>query len=556
MRAGRPEVVGLARVAAMRVDLRSFVRSFKIAAGLSASLLLSGVALGQETTPPAAGATPEATAGAANEVPELNLKDSMEKGEAALKAGDFENALKIYAELLRAANANQASPDALAAQVAGLVGRGRALVGLKEFDAALDDYNNIINNFDPANVPALIARGQLRLEKNEPDLALNDFQAVTKVDRGNVEAQYGLGKALVLLSRAEEALAPLSRVIAADPQNAEAYRYRGSANANVFKLKQAIEDLNQSISLNPDDHETYATLAIVYRLAEDFPQSVEQFQKAIEHYKPMPGQEDVPNAQGHFALAAAYTELGKHSKDAAARKAAFEAAINESNKLMQLLGDKNPLYGQARAQALYTRGVAERMLGEYGTAIRSFSQALELAPETGEIYFRRGICFHMLGEERLAISDFERASHMSQDDPRCDLWAGVTYAKLGEYHKAVKEYGDALAVSDRYTPAYANRALAYWMLGEYDKAIADINEAIRLDPTNAEYYYKRGRAHERLGDHQEASESYATALEFNSKHADAHRHMATVQQSLGRSELAVQYRQRADELDASAKQKQ
>jgi tetratricopeptide (TPR) repeat protein len=542
----------------MRLSVRSLSRSVIIVTAVSAALFVAGSAGAQETTTPlAAEATTDA--GEVPEITEAVLEEATQKGEDALKAGDYEAALKIYNDLIKAGVANQTTADqdvlalALQAQARGFLGRGRALTGLKEYDAALEDFRFITENIDPNSIAVLIASGQLQLEKNDAELALSDFQKAVKAERGNVEAQLGFGKALVMLNRVDEAIAPLTRVIAADPQNAEAYRYRGNANAGLFKLEKAVEDLQNSIRLNPEDYEAYFTLGVVYLRAEEYQPAVDQLAKAVEHYKPKPGQEDVPYVQGYITLISAYTELGKHEKDEAARKAAYQAAINEANKLLELLGEKNPLYAQFRAAALHGRGVAERMLGEYGTAIRSFSQAIELSPESGEIYFRRGICFHMLGEDRMAISDFVRASHMSFDDPRCNLWAGFTYAKLGEYHNAVREYGDAIAVSDRYTPAYANRALAYWMLGEYDKAIADINEAIRLDPTNAEYYYKRGRAFERLNDHKKASESYASALEFDSKHTDAHRHMATVQQALGRSELAAQYRQRADELDAAAK---
>ena len=148
----------------------------------------------------------------------------------------------------------------------------------------------------------------------------------------------------------------------------------------------------------------------------------------------------------------------------------------------------------------------------------------------------------------MAISDFESAAHLDAGDPRANLWEGFTYAKLGDYQQALRAYGDAIAASDRFTPAYYNRGLAYMMLGNYKKAIADFNDAIRLEPANAEYYFKRGLAYEQMGDHQKASESFAAAIEFDKKHAGAHRHMADVLQKLGRSELATQYRQKADQL--------
>jgi tetratricopeptide (TPR) repeat protein len=91
-------------------------------------------------------------------------------------------------------------------------------------------------------------------------------------------------------------------------------------------------------------------------------------------------------------------------------------------------------------------------------------------------------------------------------------------------------------------------------LGEYDKAVADFNDAIRLEPANAEHYFKRGVAYERLNDHEKAAASFASAIEFNDKHAAAYRHMASTMQTLGRSELANEYRQKAESLGPAKKQ--
>jgi tetratricopeptide (TPR) repeat protein len=238
---------------------------------------------------------------------------------------------------------------------------------------------------------------------------------------------------------------------------------------------------------------------MVYMRSEDYKEAVNQLGKAIEHYKPKPGQEDVPYVQGYLTHSSALIELGKKEKDdPEARKADYQKAADDCDKLLKQLNEKNPAHAQVRAAALYSRGVAERMLEKYGDAVKSFSEALEANPELGDAYFRRGICFHMLGEEKMAIADFQQAAHISYDDPRCNLWEGFTYAKLGDYNEAIRAYGDAIAASDRYTPAYANRARAYMMLGEYDKAINDFDTAIRLTPTDAVNYYQRGIAYEML----------------------------------------------------------
>jgi tetratricopeptide (TPR) repeat protein len=481
------------------------------------------------------------------------------KGEAALKAGDFPAAIAAFNDAGKAAQQATQGPDTLKMQIAALVGRGRAEIGLKDYEAAEKDFRNVLQTYDQSDVSALVAFGQLKLETNKPDEALDQFQNAVKADPTNGDALFGYGKSLVLLGHGDEAISPLTRAITIDPKNAEGYRLRGSANAAVFKNKQALEDVQKSIELNPDDYESYYTLGLLEAFLENHQGAVEQFGKAIEHYKPKPGQEDRPFLEGYLKRASSYIELGKVlKKDSPEQKAAYQSSLDEVQKLIKQLDEKNPAQKGWLAASLFSRGVAERMLGQLGPAVRTFTQAIEmrsaLAPDdsTGpflaDAYYRRGICFHMIGEDKMAISDFESASHLVAGDPRANLWEGYTYAKIGDYQQALRAYGDAIAASDRYTPAYYNRGLSYMMMGNYKKAIADFNDAIRLEPANAEYYFKRGVAYEQMGDHQKASESFSAAIEFDKNHAGAHRHMADALQKLGRSELATPYRQKAEQL--------
>jgi tetratricopeptide (TPR) repeat protein len=551
----------------MRFALRTLF-SVSIAAVVTfATAFLSRAAIGQDVSK--TGAAPaKAAADAAAPAAAGDPQPLLDKGEAALKAGDFAGAMAAFNEAGKAAQQwlqQPNAPDNTKTQLAAaIIGRGRAQTGLKEYDLAEKDFRSLLQD-DPGYVPALVALGQMKLEAGKPDEAIDQFQAAVKADPANADALFGYGKSLVQLRRGDEAIAPLTRGLAIDSKNAEAFRLRGTAYASVFKNKLALDDLNQAIQLNPDDYEAYFSLGVVNLRSEDYPGAVEQFGKAIDHYKPKPGHEDEPFLQGYLTRASAYIELGKVAKkDSPEQKAAYQASFDEVQKIVKQLDDKNPVHAGDLAAALYSRGIAERMLGQLGTAVRTFTRAIELrsssspdestGPFLAEVYLRRGICFHMIGEDRMAISDFENASHLVANDPRANLWEGFTYAKLGDYQQALRAYGDAIAASDRYTYAYYNRALTYMMMGNYKKAITDFNDAIRLEPANAEYYFKRGLAYQQLGDQQKASESFSAAIEFDKTHAGAHRHMAEALVQLGRPELATQYRQKADQLAPPKKQ--
>jgi tetratricopeptide (TPR) repeat protein len=545
----------------MRISL---LRNRRFVIGLVLSfvvgLLVEGVARAQdETTAPAA--EPE-TAATGEQPTEANAQEVLEKGQAALNEGDFETALKLFDQLARAGGQG-ITEQHFQLRLIGLTGRAQALIGIEEYEGALEDFKTILDLKEDF-VPALIARGKMYLDIENPEnypAALADFQKAVKAERGNLMAQFGLGKAAIFTGNNQAGIGPLTRVLEAVKDNAEefrkrgiddaeAYRLRGMGYAGVFKFKEAIDDLQKAISIDPEDHEAYFTLGLVHLRNESFEPAVQEFAKAIEHFKPKPGEEETPYSQGYLTLSAAYIELGKASKDEAAKKAAFQASIDEIEKLLAKVDPKNPYTNAVRAAALHARGIGERMLGQVGKAIRTFSEAIELNPEMGEAYFRRGICFNLIGEDRMALKDFVEAANINYGDPRANLWEGLTHAKLGEYHEALRAYGNAIAASDRYTPAYYNRGLAYMALGDYEKAVADFTECIRFEPNSADFYFKRGLAQERLGDNQKASDSFTGAIERDEKHAAAHRHMADALQSLGRPQEANQYRQKATQLAA------
>jgi tetratricopeptide (TPR) repeat protein len=497
----------------------------------------------------AAAPAADAAAAPAEGQQQFNPQEVLEKAEGALKEGKYQEALEAFNQLARAGE-SAISQEAFAVRLIGYTGRARAYVGMKEYEAALEDFK-LATDMQENYTPALIARGKMFLEIANPDnypAALADFQKAMKADRANFDAQFGFGKAAVLTGNYQAAITPLNRVLEAQPENAEALRLRGTAYTNTFKPIEGVDDLQKSIRLDPTAYESYLQLGAHYMRNEEYQSAVNQFKKAIEHFKPKDPEDDSPYAQGYLTLASAYVELGKKEKDEAAKKAAFQAAVDQAELLLSKLDEKNPYLAGIRAAALYSRGVAERMLGDLDKAIRTFSEAIEINPDLGEAYFRRGICFHYIGEDNMALTDFVESANINYDDPRANLWEGFTQAKLGNYHEAVRAYGNAISASDRYTPAYLNRGLAYMALGEYDKAIADFTAAIRLEPTNADYYYRRGMAYMALGDFQKAAESLTNAVQRNEKHPAASRALSDALDRLGRAQEANQYRQRANQL--------
>lgn len=104
-------------------------------------------------------------------------------------------------------------------------------------------------------------------------------------------------------------------------------------------------------------------------------------------------------------------------------------------------------------QAQNGKAAMSSQLGDYETAINTYTVLLQLTDEPAKVYAERAIA-----------------------------------------------YQSRAAVSSRQTD-------------DYNRAIGDYNEAIRRDPTNADYYLWRGVAYHSLGNPAKAAEDYLTALD-------------------------------------------
>lgn len=485
--------------------------------------------------------------------PQEQIQALIEQGQAQFEEGDFEAAAASFSTIV------SAYERAGAYDPVPLLLRAKAYANLEEYEAAIEDLKGAIQNASarPGLLPEIQnTRAEVYMELEAYQLALPDLQAAVQENRSNLQYQFNLGKTLVKLGGMQAGEKSLTKYLDAnvegeDEQRADALRLRALAYGGMRKYDEAEADLDASLALEPENYEAYSTRASIALQDENYEAAIEDLQRAIEFYVPKDEEDTLPFIQGHLTLASAFEELGKEAAEAGdleAASGAYASCRDEAQRLLDQLDEDDPRTPQVRSATLFRRGVAERLLGDLGPAVKSFSQALEIDPNLGEAYFRRGICFHFMGEERLAIRDFDQAASINFDSPRANLWKGMAWAKMGEYGEAIRAYGESVAVSDRYTPAYVNRGLAHLAEADFDKAIDDFNEAIRLQPTEALHYYRRGKAFSLAGDPEKAIQSLMNAISFDTGLAPAYDALIGELEATGQSALADEYRRRAAEL--------
>jgi tetratricopeptide (TPR) repeat protein len=211
--------------------------------------------------------------------------------------------------------------------------------------------------------------------------------------------------------------------------------------------------------------------------------------------------------------------------------------------------------------------------GRQGEAIRYFTAALALRPESPGIYLNRGRCLDLVKETDAAIADYERClalapnyltafanlsialqtqgrlqdalavcSKAVQTNPdRAASWSNRSNVlrKLGEIDKAIGDASRAIELDEKLAVAWANRGAAYRSLGQYDKAISDCTKAIELDERCASALADRGNSYLQLREYRKALADCSRSIELDSTDAFTWYTRGNVYQALGDNDTAL-----------------
>lgn len=177
--------------------------------------------------------------------------------------------------------------------------RGLHYVDNKEYDKALQDYNNFIAiKQDDGTVYS--QRANMYGLQHKYDLALKDYSKAIELEKGqryepylNRAITYSLmkeyskaiadydkamsiapdslivyqnrGYLLIETNNFAQALENFNKLISLNKQDYNAFYFRGFAKYKLGKMKEAIEDYNASIALNPGDGKAWLNRAFCYR---------------------------------------------------------------------------------------------------------------------------------------------------------------------------------------------------------------------------------------------------------------------------------------------------
>jgi tetratricopeptide (TPR) repeat protein len=498
-------------------------------------------------------------------VAELTLDQALQKGVEAHKAGQVQEADRLYTAILKA---QPKHPDANHNMGILAVGVGKIQEALPFFKTALEanpamaqfwlSYIDTLIKLDKlADAKAVLdqakskgAKGDSfdKLEqrlKEASEKPLGNSQTALEVPpiQPNILDSLKLDQAIKLAKKKtkegspDEAKRIYKDILNKFPQNKRASDgLKALASRPVSKASKAQDppqDQLQSLINLHSQGQLQQALKQAETLVQQFPKSATlfniqgaalkgfgQLDQSIEAYsKALSIKPDYANA--YYNMGVTLQEQGK-----------LEEAIEAYNKALAIKPDY--------ADAYYNMGNAFKEQGKLEEAIEAYNKALAIKPDYADAYYNMGIVLKDQGKLEEAIEAYNEALAIKPDYADAYYNMGVTLQEQGKLEEAVEAYNKALAIKPDYADAYYNIGNAFKEQGKLEEAIEAYNKALAIKPDYAEAYNNMGSALQEQGNREEAIEAYNNALALKPDYAEAHNNMGNALKKQGKLEEAIE----------------
>jgi len=259
----------------------------------------------------------------------------------------------------------------------------------REYDDALKKLGEVIDE-DPGIMEARQVRGQIYMELDRPEEAVEECRAALEIDPEYGAAIFTMAQAYRKLKKPDEAAAGFRRLIQLDPKDPKPYMNLGEISLDIRDFDAAISHLEKAIAMDPE-HSAVAhnLLGSAYLEKKMLEPAEREIRRSLE-MRPQ-----IPDA--HYNLGLLYEEKGdlqraadEYRKEIEIHPAAYPAYFNLA-LLCAKTGDRQGEFEHfkeaVKANPQFARGylfLAKAYLDRnenFDEAIRLALKGLELEPE-------------------------------------------------------------------------------------------------------------------------------------------------------------------------------
>ena len=374
---------------------------------------------------------------------ELTLDQALQQGIDAHKAGEFQDAERLYTAILKALPKH---PDANHSMGVLAVGAGKVQEALPFFQTALV-VKPSIEQFWLSYMDALIKLGRINDAKSVLDQAKDKgaageaFEQIEKRISGTSTNKANLPNppseqlqsiiSLYTQGDLHQALYSANKMLKRFPNSAMLYDIKGNCNRRLGQFNDAVNSYKQSLKIKPGSAEAYYNMGVASKGKGDLDFAIESYTQALK-LKP--------------DFADAYNNMGIALSD----NGSLTAAIESYKQALKIKPDF--------AEAYNNMCVAMHNNGDQESAIDNCKLALKIKPGYAEAYNNMGNFLTDKGDLKSAILNYKQAIKFNSEFAEAYNNLGNLFKKNCQYKEAKKCFdklkADSAAIAKSLECAY------------------------------------------------------------------------------------------------------
>ncbi|MBI4722486.1 MAG: tetratricopeptide repeat protein [Candidatus Stahlbacteria bacterium] len=282
------------------------------------------------------------------------------------------------------------------------------------------------------------------------------------------------------------------KAIKTNPSDVQAYKNLGLEYIKVKNWDEAIKYFKRGLDIvpkevQPQDEGLLYWLGTCYYFKEDYSRAEATFLRSVEAN---------PSVDAYFNLATVLARQKKYNETINTFKKALEV-----NLRLNLPTDTRILFHLAGTYLV---------MGEYQSAIDTYTRVIELFPSDPRGYEGRASAYWKIGNNELSIADIKMAKEV-----RSGFRLGI--AKPQEKKEEKREENEFRDIYTSDPEVLYSVGEIHQATGEFELAVKTFSAAIRLNPRQPKYYDKRAEAYKSLGKDKESASDKEKAKELRNK---------------------------------------
>ena len=400
---------------------------------------------------------------------ELTLDQALQKGIEAHKAGQVQEADRLYTAILKA---QPKHPDANHNMGVLAVGVGKVQEALPFFKTALEANPNTAQ-FWLSYIDAFIKLDRLIDAKAMFDQAKSNGAKGDGFDKleEQLKGLYGMpvGKssevedppqdqlqALINLysqGQLQQALKQAEHLVHQFPKSSFLFNIQGAVLQGLGRLDLSLEAYNKALSIKPDYADAYNNMGNAHKDQGKLDEAIEAYNKALT-IKP--------------DYAEAYRNLGNVLKE----QGNLEEALEAFKKAIAIKPDYPKAYNNM--------GIALQEQGKREEAIEAYKKALTIKPDYADAYNNMGIALQEQGKLEESIEAYNKALAIKPNNAEARSNLAILLFESKNYEKAVELFS-----MDSSTKTQSQLLKCFYELGEKEKFSKQLDYLIERGENNA-----------------------------------------------------------------------